>query len=161
MLLGILSDTHDRLDRTACAVELLRTRGAVALIHCGDLTSPEIVQACMSLPTTYVFGNNDDRLDELRQAIEATGGQNLEWGGILALAGKRIAVTHGHLSTMYRHLIAEQPDYFLFGHSHFALDERDGPTRHINPGALHRAASYSVALLDLDRDEVTFLAVPA
>ena len=59
MLLGILSDTHDRLDRTRAAVELLLAEGAEALIHCGDLTVPEIVPICAVLPCYFVFGNND------------------------------------------------------------------------------------------------------
>ncbi len=39
MRLGILSDTHDELERTRVAIALLRRAGAEALIHCGDLSS--------------------------------------------------------------------------------------------------------------------------
>jgi uncharacterized protein len=46
MRIGILSDTHDRLQWTARAVELLRAEGAEALFHCGDLTGPEVVALC-------------------------------------------------------------------------------------------------------------------
>ena len=161
MLLGIVSDTHDRLERTTRAVALLCQKGATNLIHCGDLTGPQIVHACAALPCTYVFGNNDYRVNELRQAIEETGGQNLEQGGLLTMHGKRIGVTHGHHAQTFLRLVADEPDYLLFGHSHFPLDDRDGRTRHINPGALHRAASYTVALLDLERDLLEFLTVSA
>ena len=58
-----------------------------------------------------------------------------------------------------RRLTALQPDYLLFGHSHHATDERDGVTRCINPGALSRAAQYTVALLDLETDALQFLTV--
>ena len=161
MRLGILSDSHDRLERTLRALEILKVAGAETLVHCGDLTGPEIVQACGCLPCAYVFGNNDYRQKELRLAIEATGGQNLERGGILSLGSKRIVVTHGHLNGEFRRLLGESPDYLLFGHTHIPYDVREGSVRRINPGALHRAPEYTVAILDLERDVVEFLPVPA
>lgn len=57
MRIGILSDTHDRLARADRAVASLVAAGAEALIHCGDLTGPEIVHVCGRLPSYYVFGN--------------------------------------------------------------------------------------------------------
>jgi putative phosphoesterase len=159
MRLGIVSDTHNRLDRTIRAIELLQQAGAESLVHCGDLTGPEIVHACAGLPCTYVYGNNDFREAELDRAIQATGGRNLARGGTFTLDGKRIGVTHGHLIGVFRQLVAEAPDYLLFGHTHVPHNERDGPTRQINPGALHRAELHTVAVLDLERDELKFLRV--
>ena len=57
------------------------------------------------------------------------------------------------------HLAAEVR-YLCHGHTHTALDARRGKTRVINPGALHRAAEYTVALLDTDTDTLTFYPVP-
>src|SRR5262245_5398470 len=112
MRIGILSDTHNQLARTAAAVELLRAEGAKALIHCGDLTGAEVVTACGVLPAYYVFGNNDaDNIPSLRRAIEEVGGVCLGWGGEIALAGKRVAVAHGHMHTDIRRLLAGRPDY--------------------------------------------------
>jgi predicted phosphodiesterase len=51
------------------------------------------------------------------------------------------------------------PDYLLFGHSHEVADYREGPTRWINPGALHRAAEWTVGLLDLANDAYTVLTI--
>lgn len=152
MKIGILSDTHDRLKRTLRAVQLLQNEGAEALIHCGDLTGVEIVQACALLPTYYVFGNNDFELEHLRQAMLQNHAHCLEFGGEVLLAGKRVAVTHGDRLSEVRRLRQSDPDYLLYGHSHVADDRQDGPTRWINPGALHRAAEKSVALLDLSTD---------
>ncbi|HYT92285.1 MAG TPA: metallophosphoesterase family protein [Gemmataceae bacterium] len=161
MRLGILSDTHNRLERTAAAVEQLRAAGAERLIHCGDLTGPEVVALCGVLPSYYVFGNNDaDNIPALLAAIEEVGGLCLEWGGEVTLADKRIAIVHGHLHKDVRRLLAAQPDYLLSGHSHIAADARVGPTRRINPGALHRASEFTVVLLDLASDALQFLIVP-
>lgn len=159
MRVGILSDTHDQVHRTAGAVALLRAGGARALIHCGDLTGPEVIHACAPLPCYYVLGNNDFDVDTLRRVAEATGGVWLGRGGEVVLAGRRLAVTHGHLPDEFRRLLRAGPDYLLYGHTHQALDERDGPTRQINPGALHRARAWTVALLDLESDRVNFLDV--
>jgi putative phosphoesterase len=158
MRIGILSDTHNQYARTAQAVAALEAGDVEALIHCGDLTSPEIVHLCnISRPSYFVFGNNDFDEDGLRTAIDAIGGTCLGLGGEIVLGGKRIAVTHGDSTSHFRHLLRSEPDYLLFGHTHVALNERDGPTRQINPGALHRAASWTVALLDLAHDRVEWI----
>lgn len=159
MRIGILSDTHDRRERTARAVQMLIEAEAEALIHCGDLTEPDIVRECSGRPSYFVFGNNDDDQEGIRAAIDAIGGQCLGWGGEITLAGRRIAVTHGDSSKEVRRLAATAPDYLLFGHSHVPTDDRDGPTRWINPGALHRAESWTVALLCLDTDDLQFLRI--
>jgi predicted phosphodiesterase len=57
-------------------------------------------------------------------------------------------VTHGDSSQELARLEAERPDYLFSGHTHKALDIHRGPTRCINPGALHRAATWTVALLE-------------
>lgn len=161
MLLGLLSDTHDQVERAAGAAALLAAEGAEVLIHLGDLTGPAVVRAVAGagLPCHYVWGNNDYDLETLERTIAATGGSVLGRGGVLELGGRRVAATHGHLTGEFRRLLLERPDYLLFGHTHQALDERDGPTRQVNPGALHRARRWTVAVLDLVRDEVRFHAV--
>jgi putative phosphoesterase len=159
MRIGILSDTHDKVARTITAVQQLAAAGAELLIHCGDLCGPEIVYACERLPTQFVFGNNEWDHTGLRRAMRDTGATCLEWAGVVEQAGKRIAVTHGHLDKEMRRLLATEPEYLLTGHSHIRHDFREGKTRRINPGALHRAAEFSVALLDLESEEVRFLTI--
>lgn len=162
MLVGILSDTHDQRKRTESAVEILRAEGAEVLIHCGDLVEPDLIDFCVSMPFYLVFGNNDfHHTAEIQFALRNSGtGICLNWGGEVKLAGKRIAVTHGHLYKEYQRLLVANPDYLLTGHSHVASDTREGVTRFINPGALHRASSYTVALLNLEEDSLRFLTVP-
>jgi putative phosphoesterase len=149
MLVGILSDTHDQLARTRLAVEMLQAKGATTLFHCGDITEPPLVPLCCVLPCYFVLGNNDsDMAPHLEAAMREHGGTSLGWGGEVTLAGKRLAMTHGHLSSQIKPLLATRPDYLFFGHSHQACDDvRDG-IRRINPGALYRARTFSVALLD-------------
>ncbi len=159
MKIGILSDTHDRVDRTARAVVAMVRAGAEVLIHCGDVTGPAVVRKCGGIPTYFVYGNNDYDQDALGRAIAAIGGQSLGRGGWIDLGGRRIAVTHGDLIGEIRRVLGSNPDYFLSGHSHLPSDERRGTVRWINPGALHRAARWTVAVLDLDSDQLEFLNV--
>lgn len=159
MKIGILSDTHDQVERTSKAVSALVAAGAEVLVHCGDITRPAVVLECAGLPTYYVFGNNDYDHDSLGRAIRGVGATSLGRGGMIELDGRRIAVTHGDSSKEVRRLAGLDPDYLLFGHSHVATDDRQGATRWINPGALHRAESWSVAVLDLQADVLEFLAI--
>ena len=161
VLIGILSDTHNQLKRTAAAIQLLHDEGAQILFHCGDLTDPGIVGICAALPCYFVFGNNDAyHADEIQTAInQVDGAVCLGWGGEVELAGRRLAMTHGHLIKEYHRLLATNPDYLFLGHSHVTADHRDGVTRFINPGALHRAEEFTVALLNLETDNLKLLQV--
>lgn len=161
MLLGILSDTHDRHARTALAIDMLRSAGAEALVHCGDFTSPEIMELLAGGPSWFVFGNNDEGYERpLARAADKIGAVSLGFGGTIELARRTIAVTHGHVPAEDKRLTAMEPDYFLFGHSHDKLSQHRGPTHFINPGAIHRAGEYTVALLNLKTDQLKFLEVP-
>lgn len=161
MRLGILSDTHNHLARTRSGVQTLLHAGAEAIVHCGDLATPEILAACAVRPLFFVFGNHDaDSVPHLEEAARRHGATCLQWGGVFELAGRKVGVTHGHLTTDRRRVEALSPDYVLSGHSHAAFDVVEGGIRRINPGALYRSSSFSVAILDLASDELRFLPVP-
>ncbi len=89
MKIGILSDTHDQVERTARAVAALVGAGAEVLIHCGDITGPAVVRECAGLPSYYVFGNNDYDQDGLggrsghgrRSCLGGGGGSSSAGGG--------------------------------------------------------------------------------
>lgn len=159
MLIGILSDTHNRVERTRRAVQMLIAEGVKALIHCGDLTNSEVVEECSALPCYYVFGNNDFDEADLSRSMSLYGGICLGKGGEITLAERRIAVTHGDSTRELRRLAGLEPHYLMFGHTHVPTDERHGSTRYINPGALHRASRWTVARLDLASDELLHLDV--
>ncbi|MHB1561129.1 MAG: metallophosphoesterase family protein [Isosphaeraceae bacterium] len=159
MRIGILSDTHDQIARTRAAVRLLVDSGARTLIHCGDITIPEVVYEMAPLPSHFVFGNCDFDLPELRAAIQAIDGTCLEKGGLIELGGCRLAVTHGDSHRELAGLTARRPDYLFAGHTHKAADVVREGTRFINPGALHRASRWTVGVLDLDSGRFEHLVV--
>jgi predicted phosphodiesterase len=87
------------------------------------------------------------------------GGICLEVGGMISLGGKRIAIAHGDLEQEVQRLLALQPDYLLSGHTHRFSDNQLGTTRRINPGAVHRAAQWTVGLLDLATNHLDMLPI--
>lgn len=138
--LGILSDTHNEVTRTRLAVQLLRDAGAEALAV---------------LPAWFVFGNHDaDMVPSLQRAAAEFGPVCLGGWGVVDLGGKRVGVAHGHMTTDVPRVLAEQPEFLLSGHSHFPRDVVVGGMRRINPGALHRADEFTVAVLELASGEL-------
>lgn len=112
------------------------------------------------LPFFYVFLNHDaDMVSQLNDASKEYGGTCIGWGGEISLGDKRIAIAHGHSPKDFRPLLAENPSYFLFGHTHMSHESMDGGIRRINPGALFRADKFSVALLDLVSNELEFIPI--
>jgi predicted phosphodiesterase len=118
-----------------------------------------VVYECSGVPSYFVFGNCDDDQQALRQAIAAIGGNCLNRGGLITLGGAKIAVTHGDSDIELRRLIALEPDYLFTGHTHRSTTVQKGPTRWINPGALHRASTWTVALLDIASNHLLLLTI--
>jgi putative phosphoesterase len=160
MLLGVLSDTHGAGAAASAAVSLLLSRAASYLIHCGDVGSESVLDTLAGHPSAFVWGNTDWDRAGLRRYANDLGIQCFETFGELELAGKRIAITHGDDPRIVQRVLKEQShDYLLVGHSHIRAERRVGRVRVINPGALYRAAEKTVALIDLDVDQVEFLIV--
>jgi putative phosphoesterase len=160
MLIGIISDTHDQYDRMGLAVRTLRERGAEFFVHCGDVCEPRLLDHLAGLPSAFVWGNCDwDRM-----ALQRYGeGLSVPCYGTFAdleLGGKRIAVTHGDDRVRMADVLqAQEHEYLLHGHTHVRRDERVGKVRVINPGALHRAAQKTVALLDTATDKLEVIVI--
>lgn len=162
MRLGIISDTHDQLEITRKALNLLWTAGVDALVHCGDITGASIIKLCSNRPCWFVFGNHDaDNVPELQTAAEQHGVTCLGWAGVIELEAKLIGVSHGHMTYDIRQIMAKRPHYLLTGHSHIPNDSKVGLTRRINPGALFEADQLTVAILDLHFDDLQWLTLDA
>ena len=162
MLLGILSDTHDRVDAAAAAIAALKAAGAAYFLHCGDVGGEAVLDQLAGLPAAFVWGNTDwDRTSLTRYASDL-GIQCFRNFGELELGGKVIALTHGDDARAVRRVLdGQRHDYLLVGHSHVKSDTRVGRVRVINPGALHRAREKTVATLDTASDLLRFITISA
>jgi len=170
--IGILSDTHGQVRRTAAAGELFRQLGVQAFVHCGDVGGPAVLDQLAGLRGWLVRGNMDDEdptLDDYARALGMTVARTvplrLELGGCVLLA------FHGHEAqlgllldgsdaTAALRAAYQNVKYILYGHRHVPADSRYGSWRLINPGALYRVAVPTVATLDLATDDVRFWHVP-
>ncbi|MCA9297284.1 MAG: metallophosphoesterase family protein, partial [Phycisphaerales bacterium] len=142
------------------AVRLLRDAGAELLLHLGDIETEEVLDELIGHPVRVVFGNCDDeqRLGRYCEHMEII---NDHPAGRLEIDGRSVVFTHGHLSSIIAGALDAGADYLLHGHTHVASDDRESRTRIVNPGALHRAARYTVAVLDVSHDTLTTIEVPA
>lgn len=158
--LGILSDSHGRAEITRSAVNLLIEHGAERLIHLGDFERPEVIEELCPLPAHIVFGNCDWNLASLERTARSLDIAVDHPAGRLTIDGRVIAYTHGDQPSELDRALREGVQYLLHGHTHLPRDERLGPTRIINPGALFRAARYTAAVLDPVSDALTFIEIP-
>lgn len=72
----------------------------------------------------------------------------------------RVAACHGHQKGVLRALLA-RADLLLHGHTHQRRVERIGGALVVNPGALQRAATRTLAIVHLPALEVAFFEVTA
>jgi len=160
MHLGIISDTHGQVEAMAAAVRLLRAAGAQYFIHCGDVGGPGILDCLAGLEAAFVWGNTDGDRKDLQSHARIVAVQCMGAFAELKLDGKDIAVLHGDDHRRFAAAVEGQRfDYLFCGHTHACADWRQGRTRIVNPGALHRAARKTVALLDTRVDELRLLVV--
>jgi len=162
MILGVLSDSHGRGERTARAIRLLKRLGATQFAHCGDICGESVLDELVGLPLHMVWGNNDDGDYVLARYAQSIGIATPQAApATFEFGGARFAIFHGHeepFAKVYR--AAQRGDeglldrltggarWTLFGHTHLPSDQRIGLMRFVNPGAIQRASTYTVATIE-------------
>jgi putative phosphoesterase len=160
MIVGLLSDTHDKLPAAKAAVQALLANGAQYLLHAGDIGGEQIIDLLAGTPSAFVWGNNDLRVTSLATYASDVGVTCLDAMGEVEIDGKKFILTHGDHDKTVRQILADQQhDYLITGHTHARHDRRVGRVRWINPGAMHRVGIRTVALLDTATDSLRTLTV--
>jgi len=160
MKVGILSDTHNHIENIQKALEIFTQFRPDVIIHCGDATTIESIEWFCEYRLIFAFGNGDVINGGIKASLKSYNLNN--YAGFVfrgEVGGKMVGVTHGHLPEFLDELTTEnQMDYVFSGHTHLRMDQRIGKTRWINPGSLGgiKKQSRSLALLDLDTDELIF-----
>lgn len=158
-LIGLLSDSHGEWLRTRKAVQLLRDRGCERLIHLGDVETSEVLDELVGVNITLVFGNCDSVTRLFNHAI-AMGIEVQHPAGVIQIDNVSIAFLHGDDTNQFYKFVEDPSiDVVVYGHLHETRDEMVNNTRCINPGALHRASRYTVAIFDSLNRTVEFLEV--
>ena len=150
LLIGVLSDTHGRLDSAIVDV----FAGVDHIIHAGDVGDREILETLAVLaPVTAVRGNCDeDGWDDLPEAVTAAFGDlTLHVRHDLAMVELLDAPV---LAAMQR----EARGVIIFGHSHVPVTGRHDGVFYLNPGSAslpHYDVPRSVALLRIEGTSCT------
>lgn len=132
--------------------------GVELAIHCGDITTPEIISLFRRVPTHFVFGNWDRPAQPLCEAIHDCGGTYYPTHGLLEVAGKKLAWCHSHMPGQLSRLESSgEYDFVFYGHTHRAESHLTGKTLVVNPGAMTRVKVKTFALVDLSNAGVEWV----
>lgn len=137
--IAIFSDSHDNIPTLIKALEGVRTSGAVALLHCGDLCAPFMLDRMGQgfLGSIHVIFGNNDGDGRLLQTIASKHPHSTLHGiyAELTIAERRIAMIH-YPEPALRIAQSGEFDLVCYGHNHDNYAHQIGNTWLINPGEL-------------------------
>ncbi len=148
MLIGIVSDTHDRLPMIDRALELFKQRNVAAVIHPGDVIAPFAAKRLLAWtgPLHITYGNNDGERAGLKSVLP-----QIQAGPLFVELGGRRILVH-HFIDWCRPEDIAQAEIVVTGHTHeVTTTYRDGKLL-LNPGECCGwvTGRCTVALLDTD-----------
>jgi len=156
MNIGVISDTHGNILLARRAMLVFRQYEVGRIIHCGDVGTVEVLAQLSGIPVDFVLGNCDWSENDFRDILETDCVICHGQFGHITVSGQEIAFLHGHDQHRFdREASSGQWDMLCYGHTHqSALWMGCDRTIVLNPGALHRVATPSVAVLQLPEREV-------
>jgi uncharacterized protein len=169
MKIGIISDTHDQIDKIKKAIAIFNKEKVVLVYHLGDFCSPFTLSLYGELKCSMkaVFGNNDS--DVFRHMQWKPG--NVEFFGkfyVDEFQGKKIALFHGDPNEIVDFIFDSKTyDIVLRGHNHKAEIKKNEKTLLINPGTLVESfkglksswTKPSVAIYDFSKNQAKIIKV--
>lgn len=153
MIIGAMSDTHDRLDAVDKAISFFNSQEVTDVLHAGDLVSPFVVRLFSKLKAKlhFVWGNNEGDHDFATVRFADIGVTPLGDFATMQLGGKKIALLHGIHEEIVDSLVESGCyDVVVRGHNHKA-EIIEGVTLVVNPGEVcgYLTGRQTVALIDL------------
>jgi len=148
MLIGVLSDTHDRLPMIDAALRLFAERNVEAVIHPGDFVAPFAVKRLLAFdgPVYATYGNNDGERAGLSTLMP-----QLVDGPLFVELGRRTVLVH-HFVEWCSPSDIERADIVVTGHTHEVVNRFDRNKFFLNPGECCGwvTGRCTVAFLDTD-----------
>lgn len=125
MKIGLLSDSHKKVEYSQIAVDHLISEGAEFLIHCGDIVKEEMLMQLKNSGLRYVavYGNNDSHLAEVHNRYNL-----VQEPHYFKLAGTKFKLMH------LPFYMSADTDIVLFGHTHTFECDFKNATLFLNPG---------------------------
>ncbi len=125
MRIGIISDSHARVDLAKFCIKKLKNEGAEFLIHAGDIVKEDTLKLLKksSLPYKAVLGNNDNKLRHLKDEYEL-----FKEPHYFKLNELKIKLMHHPL------YLKADADLIVYGHTHYFEAKRTKKSFFINSG---------------------------
>lgn len=154
MVIGVMSDTHDRLDAIDKAINYFNSQNVTDVLHAGDLVSPFVVPRFLELKAKlhFVWGNNEGAREFTKVKFADIGVVPLGDFAEIKLCNKMIALVHGTEQRIVDSLVnCGSYDLVVRGHNHKA-EIIIGRTMMVNPGEVcgYLTGCQTVALVDLE-----------
>ena len=148
MLVGVLSDTHDRLPMIDAALQIFAERRVEAIVHPGDFVAPFAVRPLLAFngPIHVTYGNNDGEREGLKKLLP-----QLVDGPLFVALGGRTVLVH-HFIEWCEPVDIERADIVITGHTHEVASRVENERLILNPGECCGWVSgrSTVAILDTE-----------
>ncbi len=145
--IGILSDSHTRLDYLKLVLKQMQEEGINYLLHAGDLCKQESLEMISSLniPYTCVFGNNDYGL--------------IEFANVYNIKKEPSYFKIQNTTFKMMHLpfyMTQDSDVVVYGHTHIFEHNFNGKTLFINPGEVYAREKPRIEFVILQIEEESY-----
>lgn len=162
MLIGLISDTHDRLPYIEKAIKRLNEERVELVLHAGDYIAPFVASKFKELKADLigVFGNNDGDKNLLLKKFSQIGAEIRGRFAEIIVDGLKIALLHGEEEELLKALInAENHDLLVHGHTHEAKIYRKGEMLIVNPGEVcgYLTGKSTIAIFDTQTKEARII----
>lgn len=130
MKIGVIADTHDRLDYLRKALAVFADASVEAVVHAGDMVAPFAARLLLTCacPVTVVYGNNDGERAGLADLLPGIADGPL----LVELGGRRISLDH--CAPGRPNPVIAGAEVAVFGHTHHVMNERRDGVLYLNPG---------------------------
>ena len=135
MKIGLISDTHDKIQNIRKAVRIFNDKHVDLVIHAGDFVNPIAVESLAGVKTVGVLGNNDTDIAGLTSTFDKIHGELKGEIFETVYDGLKFAIYHGtNLAKREQLIKSGKYDVLIYGHTHRKDNRFIGTTRVINPG---------------------------
>ncbi len=130
MLIGVISDTHDRLPLIDAALDLFARRSVEAVIHPGDFVAPFAVRRLLQYkgPLHVTYGNNDGERTGLKELLP-----QIQDGPLFVELDGRVILVH-HFVDWCRPEDVDRAHIIVTGHTHDVVNRFQDKKFFLNPG---------------------------
>ena len=136
MILGVVSDTHNRISNVEKIIDIFNSNHVDKVIHTGDITQAKTLSqfSRLNCPLLGVYGNNDLEEKNLVETAVQNGFIFHEPPFSIKIGEKKIAIFHE--PDEIESYIKKDPsvNLIIHGHTHRYRNEKIGSVRIINPG---------------------------